>query len=240
MPVSDGVSKDAKSFFSTDAKKKRHCAELALTNSVYRHDMKTTFRLPLLLAVAALSCLCATASNAQNNLVQNGGFENGSLPPWTLNDQSGLSGVSSDPFFAHSGVHHAFLGTGNFGFGSLTQVLNTTPGQSYTLSFFLAHDVTQTPNNNFSVFFNGTVINGSQLTNVGTFGYTNFTFSGLVATSNSTPLTFSFRDSDDFFRLDTVTVVPEPSTYALLITAGGMVGFMQYRRNQRRRALAQA
>jgi hypothetical protein len=201
--------------------------------------MKQLFRLPLLVAVAALCCVGAASSNAQN-IVQNGGFESGGLAPWTLNDQSGLSGVGSDPLFARSGAHHAFLGTGNFGFASLNQVLNTVPGVSYTLSFWLAHDVTSAPNNQFSVFFNGTMIPGSQLTNVGTFGYTNFTFTGLVATSNQTPLTFSFRDNDDFFRLDDVTVIPEPSTYALLITAGGLLGLVQYRRIQRRRAGAEA
>jgi hypothetical protein len=199
--------------------------------------MKRTFRLPLLVAIAAICCVGATSSHSQN-IVQNGGFESGAFPPWTLNDSSMLSGVSADPVFAHAGAHHAFLGTGAGGFGSLTQILNTVPGVSYTLSFFLAHDVTFAPDNQFSVFFNGTVIQGSQLTNVGTQGYTNYTFSGLVATSNSTPLTFSFRDGDDFFRLDSVSVVPEPSTYALLITAGGMVGLLQYRRARKRAAVA--
>jgi hypothetical protein len=205
--------------------------------------MKTSFRLPSLLSITALAiALFASAHPASaQNVIANGGFESGtstSAPPWVLTDLSNNSNFGSNSVFANSGTRYANLGA-EATLGTLTQSFNTVPGVSYTLSFFLAHDVTIAPSNQFSVAFNGTVIPGSTLTNVGTFGYTNFTFSGLVATSSTSTLEFRFTDNDDFFRLDDVSVVPEPSTYALLI-AGGMLGLVQYRRNQRRRAAAQA
>src|SRR3954467_1569574 len=97
------------------------------------------------LCVAALLCIPAFAANA--NLVVNGGFETGTFSGWTLVDTSGLSNVGSDPAFAHSGTYHANLGTapvppGPSNIGSLSQNLGTAPGSLYSLSFWLANDVT--------------------------------------------------------------------------------------------------
>jgi hypothetical protein len=201
-----------------------------------------TFRLPLVLCIAAVSCLSFSASNAQN-IVQNPEFEMGTpptnIPPWVVTDTSNNTFLGTNSLFANSGNNYMNLGAENT-VGTLSQTLATVPGVSYTLSYFLAHDVTSFPSNQFSVSFNGVTVPGSTLTNIGAFGYTQFSFSGLVANSSSTVLTFQFTNNDDFFRLDSVSVVPEPSTYALLITAGGMLGLVQYRRLQRRRAGASA
>lgn len=185
------------------------------------------------LCIAALLSF-NSAATADAQLV-NGSFESGSFSPWVVNDPSNFTMLGNDSAFAHSGTWYANLGASP-GFGTLSQTFNTTPGATYTLSFWLAHDVTNAPSNQFSVFWNGTVIAGSTLTNVGTFGYTNFTFSGLASPGSTSTLQFQYRDNDDFFRLDTVTVVPEPSTYALMLSGIGLLGLAQYRRSKARRS----
>ena len=86
------------------------------------------------------------------------------------------------------------------------------------MSFWLAHDVTTPPppiSNTFQVFFGGVLV--QTLTDVGIFSYQQFTFQNLLPTGSSTSLEFRFMDTNDFFRLDDVSVVvPEPSATALL------------------------
>jgi len=174
---------------------------------------------------AGAICLAIPKADANHNVVINPGFENSAMfaPNWTYTDPNpdpDLSNVGTDPQFANSGNNHANLGT--FGvnplFASLSQTLMTTAGQLYNLSFWLAHDVTTPPppvSNNFQVFFGGVMV--QSLVNVGTFGYTQFVFGGLVPTGGSTLLEFRFRDGNDFFRLDDVRVsTPESGATALL------------------------
>jgi hypothetical protein len=194
--------------------------------------MKSITISSLSLCIAALIAF-SSAGTSEAQLV-NGSFETGSFSPWVVNDPSNFTMLGNDSAFAHSGTWYANLG-GEGVTATLTQTFNTTPGTNYTLSFWLAHDVTTAPSNHFSVFWNGTVIAGSMLTNVGTFGYTNFTFTGLTAAGSSSTLQFQYRDDDDFFRLDTVTVVPEPSTYAFMLSGIGLLGLAQYRRAKARR-----
>jgi hypothetical protein len=191
----------------------------------------------LSLCVAALISF-SSAATSEAQLV-NGSFESGSFSPWVVNDPSGFTMLGSDSAFAHTGTFYANLGASP-NVGTLSQTFNTTPGTTYSLSFWLAHDVTATPSNQFSVFWNGTVIAGSTLTNVGTFGYTNFTFTGLTAPGSTSTLQFQYRDNDDFFRLDTVSVVPEPSTYAFMLSGVGLLGLVQYRRAKARRSALQS
>jgi hypothetical protein len=184
------------------------------------------------LCLAALLSFTAPATSEAQ--LQNGSFESGSFSPWVVNDPSMFTMLGTDSGLAHSGSFYANLGA-EPNVGTLSQTFNTTAGATYTVSFWLAHNVTIAPSNQFSVFWNGTVITGSTLTNVGTFGYTNFTFTGLTSPGSTSTLLFEYRDNDDFFRLDTVTVVPEPSTYALLVSGVGLLGLAQYRRSKARR-----
>ena len=91
----------------------------------------------------AAALLCTVAWNAKAvNLVTNGGFETGSFSGWTHTDPSNFDNIGSDPLFAHSGTFHANLGASP-GPGSLSQSLTTVAGSAYTLSFYLANDITQ-------------------------------------------------------------------------------------------------
>ena len=129
----------------------------------------------------------------------------------------------------HSGSFSAFLGpVGSLGF--LSQTLATTPGQGYDLSFFLQSDG-GTPNQ-FQVSWNGSVI--SNQSNLAAFGYTEFDFLNLLATSPTTPLVFGFRNDPGFLHLDDVALepVPEPTTLILLGTTMAGLGLARWRRRR--------
>ena len=208
--------------------------------------MKTTLARKIS-CIAAL--LCAAAWSANANLVADPGFEAsadglGAHPfsaSWTNIDASANSNVGGDSAFAHSGNNYANLGA-TPGFGSLSQVLGTTIGQSYALSFWLANDITTGPaGNSFQVLFNG--IQVFSLTNSGAFGYQQFTISGLVATTGATALEFVYNHNNDFWRLDDVSVeaagVPEAfSTIWLALPAFGALGLVQLSRSRARKSLA--
>src|ERR1700754_457709 len=171
--------------------------------------MKTTLAHKIF-CIAALLCAAAWSVNAAN-IVADPGFEASAdgLGPhpfsasWTNIDPSGLSNVGGDSAFAHSGNNYANLGS-TPGTGSLSQSLGTAVGQSYTLSFWLANDITAglPAGNSFRVFFGGVQV--FILTNQAAFGYTQFSISGLVATSGSTALEFVYNHNNDFWRLDDV------------------------------------
>ena len=194
-----------------------------------------------LLAGLMLSLVCLTTSVRAQDAVVDGGFE--AAPPpsnpmdplgpgpfsaaWTVVDPSGAqppgsegsnSNVGHDPLLAHSGTDHANLGaTPNV--GTLTQTLTTTPGQTYTLSFWLANDGGAGGGevNQFDALWNGTPV--LTQTNVPVSLYTQYTFT-VVAPTASTTLEFDYRNDDDFFRLDDVSAtvaVPEPSLTWLVL-----------------------
>ena len=208
--------------------------------------MKTTLARKIF-CIAAL--LCAVAWSANANLVADPGFEDSAdgLGPhpfsasWQNIDPSGFSNVGGDSAFAHSGNNYANLGA-TPGTGSLSQTLGTIVGQSYTLSFWLANDITAglPSGNSFNVFFGG--VNVFSLTNQAAFGYTQFTISGLVATSNHA-LEFVYNHNNDFWRLDDISVeaqgVPEAfSTIWLALPAFGALGLVQFSRGRTRKSLA--
>ena len=201
--------------------------------------------------IAAL--FCAAAWNANANQVADPGFEGstdniGGNPfssSWTVvpaNDP--FSGVGGDSAFAHSGTNYAFLGaTPNTATLSQAGGVSTVATQSYSLSFWLANDITAglPATNSFNVFFNG--VNVFSLTNSAAFGYTQFTISNLVATGASTALQFVYRHDSDFWRLDDVNVSPQGvpeafSTMLLAFPAFGALGLVHFSRARARKSLA--
>ncbi len=210
--------------------------------------MKLT--LSKIICTAAVLCTAVWTVNAAG--IQNdGGFEASAdgLGPhpfsaaWTLNDPSGFSNVGGDSAFAHSGDNYANLGA-TPGTGSLSQNLATMTGQLYTLSFWLANDITAglPAGNSFEVRWNGGPAVFT-LTNQGVFGYTQFSISNLMATSGTTALEFVYNHNNDFWRLDDVMVsaqgVPEAfSTIWLALPAFGALGLLQFSRARARKSLA--
>jgi hypothetical protein len=102
------------------------------------HNIKTLFTV---LAALALAHVCSASS-----LVTNGDFETGDFSGWTCPTAT-CSGTSGDPYwmnvtsaFPSSGANSAHIGTffddnGDPLTGYISQMLVTTPGAEYTVSF---------------------------------------------------------------------------------------------------------
>lgn len=183
----------------------------------------------LFLTVFALSfrVYAASCTPGSPNLVANCGFETGDLSGWTL------SGHDSDPGYngidwgvdladAHSGSYGAYLG----GFGGvldLDQSIATTPGMSYTVSFWLAQSPTPVAPylNSFSFDFGSSTL--LSLTQVTSRAFTEYSFTAGVLTPLTT-LSFGVRDDIGFFSIDDISVtpvaVPEPAMGMPAMLAG--------------------
>jgi hypothetical protein len=182
----------------------------------------------------AVMLVLAGAGRANADLVVNGGFETGDFTGWTRAGNPGFTFVTT--FNPNSGNFAAALGpVGSPGY--LGQLLATTPGTAYTVSFALASDGL-TPSM-FQATFGGTTL--LSLTDLpATSGYTTYTFS-VTATSPLTPLTFAFRNDPGYLRLDDVQVNPtggpaanpEPSGLALLGLGGAALAGCLCRRRKR-------
>jgi hypothetical protein len=201
----------------------------------------------LLLAVSA--ALLGLSGQASANLVLNPNFDLNSPSPgvapldWTLTiaASGSLFFVGEDELFPPT-PNISPPNTANYGAvgatdDTISQTLHTVAGDTYTISFYLAHDSTNTKND-FSASFGGVKI--LSLVNAAAFGWTFESFTE-VATSNSTVLSFSGRENVAFYGLDNVDVegtsgVPEPSTWAMMLIGFAGLGVFGYR--ARRRAAA--
>lgn len=161
------------------------------------------------LALVAMS-FCANASLV--NEVVNGGFETGDFSGWKVaaNATSVARGI-----YAQSGTFGARLGNvGNNPLGTISQTINTTAQATYTLSYWFFSDG-RLPNY-FDVLWNGSQIEGSQISNAAAFGYTNFKFT--VGGTGSDTLMFRERNDPAYQGLDNISLnnVPEPGSLALV------------------------
>jgi len=187
--------------------------------------------------------LLGTPTAFAANIVVNGGFEDTTTFPgqpsdirlpvgWTLSDPelpAGGTAVQCAAGVAHTGSCAAYFA--NVGLlGSLSQVLSTTPGVNYVLTFYLQN---QDQPNQFIVNWGGAEV--LHLTNIPDQPYTLFTLD-LSASSASTKLTFSGLNTPTATFLDDVSVearnvVPEPSTWFLGLA--GFAAFAAYKFRQR-------
>ena len=157
------------------------------------------------------------------SFVQNGGFETGDFYGWTLVG-NGITGAmiynavvnasslidNTGPDFIHSGWYGAFLGDTQI--ATLSQTLNTFPGQGYLLSFWLANPVSGSVQQ-FLVNWNTNSPGTNRiyyLTNPPVMPWTNITMV-VTATGTNATLQFGAENDPDGFGLDDVTLTPIPA-----------------------------
>ena len=189
--------------------------------------------------IAALAGVAMTGwsppAHADANLVLNGNFGTGDFTDWTVSDPTGIT-IDTNPYLGDTPVdtYDASLGTEGTT-GTLSQLLGTTNGTAYTISFELAD-----PGNPF-VFPETLVVNFGAVAfaidpTLLSSGYNLETFTD-TATSAITDLVFTEENDDEAFLLDDVSVtpqattsVPEPSSTFLLLT--GLAAFAVRRRRR--------
>ena len=131
------------------------------------------------------------------NLVVNGSFETDNFTGWTLGGQSQYIYIVNA---AESGQFAAGMGPTGAD-GTLSQTLQTTAGQQYTLDFWLAN--AGSGPNDFTAKWNGQSL--LALVNASAQGYTEYTYT-VTATGNTSQLEFDFRQDPSEWHLDNISV----------------------------------
>jgi hypothetical protein len=197
-----------------------------------------------LLAIPVFCIALQASATPITNIVTNGGFETGDFTGWTQSGNTGFTFVDSGA--PHSGTYSAFSGpTGSLGY--ISQSLSTVAGMTYELSFFLENFAGgegigpiigggPVVDQIFQVFWNGSLI-FSIPPSASPSTFTQFNFTGLVATGATTDLTFGFRNDPSFWNIDDISAgisaVPEAlSTIWLGVPVVGMFAFLQLRRKR--------
>jgi PEP-CTERM motif len=212
--------------------------------------------------IAAALLLGAASAQAATNLVTNGGFESGAynnnaggydqitaggtdLAGWTVGNSIAW-GLSPTDINVHGGVGYVELtgvGTNYPNYGSISQTLSTQAGRTYNFSVFS----TLLNGGGFNVFAGGSAVTlaGSYGAYSGAGGTSWGQLTGsFKATSAATVLSIQGTGSPTYvIGLDDVSVtavgggaVPEPASWALMITGFGLAGATL----RRRRALTAA
>jgi hypothetical protein len=162
---------------------------------------------------AVLAILQATTSIAGANAILNGGFESGDFGDWTTVAPAYPVFVSGNP---HSGHYAAWFGSIGAD-DAIEQTLETDPGVTYSVDFWLAHGKTDQAND-FSALWNGTPL--LDLVNASRFGYTHYSFLE-TAISDLTTLLFEGREVPDYFYLDDISVTPQVTSTVFAPQIGG-------------------
>jgi hypothetical protein len=211
-----------------------------------RTFLTLSFVFSCLLSMQGQAVAASICDGTAGNLVLNCGFETGDLTSWTVagNDTPLSEGVlyggelGADPFdsiLPNSGAGQAFVADLVANATMFSQVLATTPGDTYAVSFYLAQDTAPGGlcgavqcSNELQASFDGISLVATSAIPVE--GYTQYSYTETAADASST---FSITLGNDLgqFLVDDVVVAdttvastPEPSAWLLMLAACGITG----------------
>jgi hypothetical protein len=174
-----------------------------------------------------------------DNLVLNCGFETGGFTDWTMTPAASGSDFAITSNSPNSGTYDARFGASAGENDYIDQILGTTAGGTYDISFYVNSSVNGgvSSNGEFVANWNGVnilTVTGSSSTpscsGPDSAGYDLCSFVE-TATSSSTELQFGGNTGDSYYHLDDVVVtqaatstVPEPSS--IPFAAAGLFGIL--------------
>ena len=153
---------------------------------------------------AALMVTVQQSSSGQN-LIVNGSFETGDFSGWTLSGNVAPLSYGPQAFIVNSAMSGDYAaGFGPVGSdGKLSQDIQTTAGQHYTLSFWLAN-ASGGPDD-FAVKWNGQTL--LAMVNKSAQGYTEYKFD-VVGAAGTSHLEFDFRQDPSYWSIDSISLTP--------------------------------
>ncbi len=200
----------------------------------------------LILAATAAALIGSTEASAAN-LITNGSFETGDLTGWTSNSSSGLNPFGTAYGRGMDGRYWHWLG-GPFEHNVITttqRVTGLTLGASYLLNFIMSSEFTANDSLNVSV-------NGGPKTLFTGVPYNPSGFNGGYWSDNWVAKSYNFTATSgtETVQFDTINVptgayevgldnvsleavsgaVPEPASWALMLTGFGLAGVAMRRR----------
>ena len=194
--------------------------------------------LALTAGALASAALCCSAGNAAANLIQNGSFETGDFTDWTIQINSFHMNIVSTP--VEDGIYAAQIAGYEYivdesgkevsGANTLSQIVADTSGQQYLLSFWRDQEY-GTHQTGLTVTWDGATVFSE--TNPGSTGYQNFT--AYVLGTGSDTLEFISYNTPGYTYVDNVslTAVPEPAAWAMMLVGFGGLGFAAFRRTRK-------
>lgn len=199
-------------------------------------------------AGAALALLASTGWAAGPNLITNGGFESSTFSGTFTTFSAGSTGLTGwtigqdsvdliNTYWAPASGNYSLDLSGNYD-GTISQSFGTVVGQKYVVSFDMAAnpDDSTDPQKFMQVGLSQEPIYtfSSVGHNHSSMGWATQTFSFVATATNSTLHFASIQDSAGGIALDniSVTAVPEPETYAMLLAGLGLMGALARRRRQ--------
>lgn len=205
--------------------------------------------------MAALGIAMASllAAPAQANIIANGSFESGvrntatpgvcsdTISGWSvssLGSCGGIDWINNSLWTAQDGNYSIDLNS--FNTGAITQSFATVAGGQYQVSFYLAGNPGQQNVKNMDVLIDGVdLITGSpdfSFNNAGTSGSNmGWTLNTFTFTAGSAMTSLEFRSlmtgaAGPALDNVSVTAVPEPGTYAMMLAGLALLGGVQLRR----------